>query len=86
MFLMTLKNNKVRKTAKIRNRYNQVPHLTQGTTCESHKNTNKHQKEEPRVVMGVTLGTGTFKPEKNLVFFFRIKSLGPHRCHPGKLE
>ena len=37
------------------------------------------------VVMGVTLGTGTFKPEKNLVFF-RIKSPGPHRCHPGKLE
>ena len=25
------------------------------------------------VVMGGTLGTGTFKPEKNLVFFFRIK-------------
>ena len=38
-----------------------------------------------RVVMGGTLGTGTFKPEKNLVFF-RIKSPGPHRCHPGKLE
>ena len=37
------------------------------------------------VVMGATLGTGTFKPEKNLVFF-RIKSPGPHRCHPGKLE
>ena len=37
------------------------------------------------VVMGGTLGTGTFKPEKNLVFF-RIKSPGPHRCHPGKLE
>ena len=37
------------------------------------------------VVMGATMGTGTFKPEKNLVFF-RIKSPGPHRCHPGKLE
>ena len=37
------------------------------------------------VVMGATLGTGTFKPEKNLVFF-KIKSPGPHRCHPGKLE
>ena len=37
------------------------------------------------VVMGLTLGTGTFKPEKNLVFF-RIKSPGPHRCHPGKRE
>ena len=37
------------------------------------------------VVMGGTMGTGTFKPEKNLVFF-RIKSPGPHRCHTGKLE
>ena len=31
---------KVRKVAKIRNRYNQVPHLTQDTTWESDKNTN----------------------------------------------
>ena len=30
---------KVRKTAKIRKRYNQVPHLTQGTTLESNENT-----------------------------------------------
>ena len=29
---------KVRKVAKIRNRYNQVPHLTQDTTWESDKN------------------------------------------------
>ena len=28
---------KVKKTAKIRNRYNQVPHLTQDTKCESNK-------------------------------------------------
>ena len=33
------------------------------------------------VVMGGTLGTGIFKPEKNLVFF-RIKSPGTHRCRP----
>ena len=30
------------------------------------------------VVMGVTMGTGTFKPEKNLEFF-RLKSPGTHR-------
>ena len=30
---------KVRKTAKIRKRYNQLPHLTQDTTWESIKNT-----------------------------------------------
>ena len=32
---------KARKMAKIRNRYNQAPHLTQDTTCESNKNTIK---------------------------------------------
>ena len=30
---------KVKKGAKIRNQYNQVPHLTQDTTWESNKNT-----------------------------------------------
>ena len=42
---------KVRKTAKIRKRYNLVPHLTQGTTWESNKNsiniTNKSQEASP---------------------------------------
>ena len=33
--------NKVRKTAKIRKRYDQVPHLTQDTTSASNKNTIK---------------------------------------------
>ena len=31
------------------------------------------------VVMGATLGTPPFKPEKNLVFFFRIKIRRTHR-------
>ena len=44
-----LKGVKVRKEAKIRNRYNQMPHLTQDTTLESDKNTIKHHKQEPRV-------------------------------------
>ena len=39
---------KIRKVAKIRNRYIQVPHLTQDSTWESDKNTNKHHKQEPR--------------------------------------
>ena len=42
---------KVRKAAKFRNRYNQVPHLTQDTTWESDKNTvnitNKSQQVSP---------------------------------------
>ena len=33
---------KLRKKAKIRNRYNHAPHLTQDTTWESDKNTKKH--------------------------------------------
>ena len=36
----------VRKVAKIRNRYNQVPHLTQDTTWESDKYTIKHQERQ----------------------------------------
>ena len=39
---------KVRKAAKIRNPYNQVPHLTQDTTWECDKNTIKHHEQEPR--------------------------------------
>ena len=39
---------KVRKMAKIRNQYNQVPRLTQDTTWESDKITIRHQKQEPR--------------------------------------
>ena len=35
---------KVRKHGKIRNQYNQVPHLTQDTTWESNKITIRHHK------------------------------------------
>ena len=38
----------VRKTAKIRNQYNQVPHLTQDTIWESDKITIRHHKHQPR--------------------------------------
>ena len=34
------------KKAKIRNRYNQVPYLTQDTVLESDKKTRKHHKQE----------------------------------------
>ena len=37
-----LVGTKVRKVAKIRNRYNHVAHLTQDTTWENDKNTSKH--------------------------------------------
>ena len=39
---------KVRKMAKIRNQYSQVPHLTMDTTWESDKSTIRHHKQEPR--------------------------------------
>ena len=42
--------DKVRKKAKIRNRYNQVLHLTQETTWESGKNTRKHHTQESQEV------------------------------------
>ena len=32
------------------NRYNQVPHLTQDTTWESHRNTRKHHIQESQEV------------------------------------
>ena len=35
----------VRKATKIRNRYNQIPHLTQDITWESHKKTRKTYKK-----------------------------------------
>ena len=41
-------NSRVRKAAKIRNRYNQVQHLTQDTTWESDKITIKQHKQDPR--------------------------------------
>ena len=41
---------KVSKKAQIRNRYNQVPHLAQGTTWESDKNTRKHHIQENQEV------------------------------------
>ena len=41
----TVNNDKVKK-AKIRNRYNQVPHLTRDTIWESGKNTRKHHTQE----------------------------------------
>ena len=41
---------KVSKEETIRNRYNQVPHLIQGTTPESDKNTIKHHTKESQEV------------------------------------
>ena len=39
---------KVKKLAKIRDQYNQVPHLNQDTIWESDKITISHHKKEPK--------------------------------------
>ena len=48
---LAVSDNKIRKTARIRNRYNQVPHLSQDTKWESNKITinitNKSQEVSP---------------------------------------
>ena len=48
IFLTFHTSVKVRKAAKISNRYIQVPHQTQDSTWESDKNTIKHHRQEPR--------------------------------------
>ena len=40
----------IKKKVKIRNRYNQVPHLTKDTIWESDKNTVNHNKQESQEV------------------------------------
>ena len=47
---------KVSKEEKILNRYNQVPHLTQGTTPESDKNTIKRHTQESQEVSSFSTG------------------------------
>ena len=54
---------KVRKAAKIRNRYNQVPHLT-----KSDKNTIKHHKQEQR---GQGSNAQTLKHDKHKTTIFK---------------
>ena len=54
--ILTIQLLESKKAAKIRERYNQVPHLTQDTTWESKKNTiNIHKHENHVGVDKVTL-------------------------------
>ena len=48
IYNMTLKLFKIKNASMVRNRYKQVPYLTQDTTWECYKNTIKHHKQEPR--------------------------------------
>ena len=47
---------KERKKAKIQNRYNQVPHLTQDTIWGRNKNTRKHHIQESQEVSHFPVG------------------------------
>ena len=49
-------SNKLSKKAKIRNRHNQVPHLSQDTTPERDKNTRKHHIQESQEVIPFPAG------------------------------
>ena len=48
--LVCFPNIKVKQRAKPRNRYNQVPQLTQDTIWESDKNTRKHHTQETQEI------------------------------------
>ena len=53
---LQLNKAKVRKKAKFRNRYNQVPHLTWDTIWKSDKNTRKHHTQESQEVNPFLVG------------------------------
>ena len=48
MYVLLCVQYESKKGAKIRNRYNQVPHLTQDTKWESNNHILKHHKREPK--------------------------------------
>ena len=91
--------NKVRKKAKSRKRYNQVPHLTQDTTWESNKNTikitNKSQNVSPfpagdhkaamnrRESMRNTRHKNTNDHSKNILLVSRRQTHPWFWCGPG---
>ena len=52
------------KGAKIRNRCNQVPHLTQGTIWESDRNTRKHNMQESKETQGCKKQTWQYGKDK----------------------
>ena len=60
---MGLMEHKARKKEKIRNRYNQVPHLTQDTVWESDRKTRKHHIQDSQEVS--PFPTGDHKATRN---------------------
>ena len=56
MWNRNLSLSKVKKKAKIKNRYNQVPHLIQDTIWESDKNTRKYYIQRSQEVSPFSAG------------------------------
>ena len=61
-------NSKVKKKAKIRNRYNQILHLTWDIIWKSDKNTRKHHRQESKEVrpMGQPFSADDYKTARNI--------------------
>ena len=68
-----------RKKAKIRNQYNQVPHLTQDTEWGNGKNTRRHHKQEIQEVSH--LPTGYHKAARNRNYSMVKKKTSNKKIH-----
>ena len=63
---MHFTGTKVKKKAKIRHQYNQVPHLTRSTIWESDKTTRKHYTQESQEISPLSpLTAGDHKAARN---------------------
>ena len=75
---------KVRK-AKIRNRYNQVPHLTQDTEKESDKNTRHHHIQESQEASSSLTGDHKVATNRHLVMAKTNKKKIMKKIHKRKI-
>ena len=71
-------SHKIRKEAKIRNRYKLVPHLTRNTIWESDNNTIKHHTQESQKASPFLVGDRKDKHETKI-----LKKDPQKECHLG---
>ena len=76
--LITVQQNKIRKQAKIRKRFNQIPHLALDTILESDKNIRKRHIQESQEV--IPFPTGDHKAARNRQYSITNK----HETHITK--
>ena len=75
-------SHKVRKKTKIRNRYNQVPNLTQNTIWISDKNKSKHYIQESQEASPFTVGGHKATRNRQDRRTFKVKQ--PGRSSPSR--